>query len=100
MFRLVLLSLVIPVKMEQYIYICIDIFLLCLSMYVNLDSNPKGSSVGPVLGLLSNDHWFESSQGHWRFTRSLTSKPCGLVEVRHPRLSNIKKKKKKKKLIF
>ena len=64
-------------------------------MYLNLGSNPKGSSVGPVLGLLPNDHWFESSQGHWRFTRSLTSEPCGLVEVRvswpgHPRLSNIK----------
>ena len=78
MFRLVLLSLVIPVKMEQYIYICIDIFLLCLSMYLNLGSNPKGSSVGPVLGLLPNDHWFESSQGHWRFTRSLTSEPHGI----------------------
>ena len=66
MFRLVLLSLVIPVKMEQYIYIYvyIDIFLLCLSIYLNLDSNPKGSSVGPVLGLLPNDHWFEFSQGH------------------------------------
>ena len=30
-------------------------------------------SVGPALGLLPNGHQFESPQGHWRFTRLLTS---------------------------
>ncbi|RVX03683.1 Protein hyper-sensitivity-related 4 [Vitis vinifera] len=34
-----------------------------------------------ALGLLPNGHQFESPQGHWRFTRSLTSGPRGLVEV-------------------
>ena len=98
MFRLVLLSLVIPVKMEQYIYICIDIFLLCLSMYVNLDSNPKGSSVGPVLGLLSNDHQFESPKGHWRFTRSLILGSCGISRGARKlaRTSTVIKNNKKK----
>lgn len=30
-------------------------------------------SVGPALGLLPNGHQFESPQGHWKFTRLLTS---------------------------
>ena len=38
----------------------------------------RGSSVGPVLGLLPNGHQFESPQGHWRFTRSLTSGHHGI----------------------
>ena len=47
--------------------------------------NLRGSSVGQALGLLP-----------WRFTRSLTLGPVGLVEVRvswpgHPRLSKKKK---------
>ncbi|RVW55131.1 hypothetical protein CK203_066922 [Vitis vinifera] len=37
-----------------------------------------GSSVGQALGLLPNGHQFESPQGHWRFTRSLTSGPRGI----------------------
>lgn len=32
----------------------------------------RGSTVDPVLDLLSNGHQFEFPQGHWRFTRSLT----------------------------
>ncbi|RVW23392.1 DNA-directed RNA polymerases II, IV and V subunit 11 [Vitis vinifera] len=35
-------------------------------------------SVGPALGLLSNGHQFEAPQGHWRFTRSLTSRSRGI----------------------
>ncbi|RVX12468.1 putative clathrin assembly protein [Vitis vinifera] len=31
-----------------------------------------------ALGLLPNGHQFESPQGHWRFTRSLTSGPRGI----------------------
>ena len=38
----------------------------------------RGSSVGQALGLLPNGHQFESPQGHWRFTRSLTSGPRGI----------------------
>ncbi|RVX06909.1 putative magnesium transporter NIPA8 [Vitis vinifera] len=36
------------------------------------------SPVGQALGLLPNGHQFESPQGHWRFTRSLTSRPHGI----------------------
>ncbi|WKA06443.1 hypothetical protein VitviT2T_024340 [Vitis vinifera] len=38
----------------------------------------RGSSVGSALSLLPNGHQFEFPQGHWRFTRSLTSGPCGI----------------------
>ena len=38
----------------------------------------RGSLVGQALGLLPNGHQFESPQGHWRFTRSLTSGPHGI----------------------
>nr|CAN69266.1 hypothetical protein VITISV_043642 [Vitis vinifera] len=43
-----------------------------------LKGNPEGSSVGLALGLLPSGHQFESPQGHWRFTWSLTSGPCGI----------------------
>nr|CAN62537.1 hypothetical protein VITISV_010756 [Vitis vinifera] len=45
-------------------------------MQVKLFPSPstlRGSSVGSTLGFLPNGHQFESLQGHWRFTRSLTS---------------------------
>ena len=38
----------------------------------------RSSSVGSALSLLPNGHQFESPQGHWRFTRSLTSGPYGI----------------------
>ncbi|RVX19090.1 hypothetical protein CK203_008739 [Vitis vinifera] len=43
----------------------------------------RGSSVGPALGLLSNGHQFESPQGHWRFTWSLTSGPRRISRGAH-----------------
>lgn len=43
---------------------------------------PRGNLVDPALSLLPNGHQFESLQGHWRFTRSLTLGPVGLVEMR------------------
>ncbi|RVX04846.1 Protein LOL1 [Vitis vinifera] len=39
--------------------------------------------VGQALGLLPNGHQFESPQGHWRFTRSLTSGPRGISRGAH-----------------
>jgi hypothetical protein len=41
------------------------------------------SLTGQVLDLFSKNYHFEShkSQGHWRFTWSLTSRPVELVEV-------------------
>jgi hypothetical protein len=40
------------------------------------------SSTCQVLGLFLNGHEFEPSQGHWRLTRSLTSRPVRLIKVR------------------
>ena len=63
-----------------------------------LSLNPEGgSSVGQALGLLSNGHQFESPQGHWRFTRSLTSGPRGISRGARKlaRTSTVIKKNKK-----
>ncbi|RVW67429.1 tRNA pseudouridine synthase A [Vitis vinifera] len=43
-----------------------------------------GSSVGLVLGLLPNGHRFESPQGNWRFTQSLTSGHRGISRELSP----------------
>lgn len=54
------------------------------SLLVSIDcryGTLKGSSTGEALGLLPNDHEFESSRGHWRHIWSLTSGPMRLVEV-------------------
>jgi len=67
--------------------------LLCIRIKKQTLINYDGSSsTGQALGLLSRDHQFESykSQGHWRLTWSLISRPVRLVEVRvswpgHPR---------------
>jgi len=67
--------------------------LLCIRIKKQTLINYDGSSsTGQVLDLLSRDHQFESykSQGHWRLTWSLISRPVRLVEVRaswpgHPR---------------
>ncbi|CBI25315.3 unnamed protein product, partial [Vitis vinifera] len=61
----------------------------------------RGSLVGRTLGLFPNGHQFESSQGHWRFTRSLTSGPREISRgaCKLARTSTIIKKKKKKDLV-
>ena len=58
---------------------------------------PRGSSVGPALGLLSNGYQFESPQDHWRFTRSLTSGSHGISRGARKlaRTSMVIKKKKR-----
>ena len=55
------------------------------------------ASVGPTLGLLPNGHQFESPQGHWRFTWSLTLGPRGISRGARKltRTSTVIKKKKK-----
>ena len=54
-------------------------------------------SIGPALGLLPNGHQFESPQGHWRFTRSLTLGPHGISQGTRKlaRTSTVIKNKKK-----
>ena len=48
--------------------------------------------------MLPNGHQFESPQGHWRFTRSLTSRPRGISRGARKlaQTSTVIKKKKKK----
>ena len=79
-------------KMEMHLLTCIlRIHLWIKPLYniwlwygtmIQYDDNQvgtlRGSSVGPALGLLPNGHQFESPQGHWRFTQSLTSGPRGI----------------------
>ena len=57
----------------------------------------RGDSVDSALSLLPNGHQFESPQGHWRFTRSLTSGSYGISRgtCKLTRTSTVIKKKKK-----
>ena len=57
----------------------------------------RDNSVGLALSLLPNDHQFESPQGHWRFTRSLTLRSYGINRgtCKLTRTSAVIKKNKK-----
>jgi hypothetical protein len=50
-------------------------------LYPTKSTTLKGSLTSQALGLLSNGHGFEFSQGHYRLIWSLTSGPVGLVEI-------------------
>ena len=58
-----------------YSKLCILVHNLLIHVYV-IFTTPRGSSVGPALGLLPNGHQFEPLKTTGRFTRSLISGPC------------------------
>ena len=82
----------------KYKILCLCFVIIFLKHYEHKKmkrSVPKGQTklYGSLAG---NGHQFESPQGHWRFTRSLTSGSCGISRGARKlaRTSTVIKKKK------